>query len=176
MIARRAANRDLRVWGARWPLAALNGILCLVLVACAGDGPPPPGRAPATSTNAPSFDAIQSSIFDVNCLSAGCHNPTDHSNNLILAAGQSYAALINVTPFNPAAQAAGLRRVIPGQPERSFLWIKLTGPGPDEGSRMPRNLPPLSDADIDRVRAWIVAGAPGPSQPAPTPTETPAAP
>ena len=40
---------------------------------------------------------------------------------------------------------------------------------------MPLGAPPLSAADIQRVRVWISAGAPGPNQPPPNPsaTETP---
>jgi hypothetical protein len=141
--------------------------LC-TLAGCAGEGPPPPG----TSS---SFDTIQRTIFDVNCLSAGCHNQTDQAGDLVLVAGQSYANLVNVVPFNPAASAAGLLRVVPDNPDQSFLIVKLTDPGPDEGSRMPLAAEPLSDADIATINAWILEGAPPPATPSPTatPTHTP---
>jgi len=135
------------------------------LAACAGNGPPP---APTNS----SFDSIQQTIFNVRCLNSGCHNVTDRAGDLVLDAGTSYAALIEVAPFNPAAHAAELRRVAPGNPEQSFLLIKLTGPGPAEGTRMPQSAAPLSEDDIARVRAWILAGAPNSNLPTATATAT----
>jgi hypothetical protein len=133
---------------------------------CAGDGPPP------ANTDS-SFDSIQRTIFDVNCLSAGCHNSADRAADLVLEVGESYANLVNVVPDNPAASDAGLRRVAPGLPESSFLLIKLTGPDAEQGSRMPRGGPPLAANDIDRLRAWIAAGAPPPVNRAASPTPSP---
>jgi len=144
------------------------------LSACAGDGP-------ASSTATSSFDTIQRTIFNVNCLFAGCHNATDRSGNMVLAEGQSYSHLVNVVPDNAAARAAGLLRVAPEDPARSFLLFKLEG-GPNLitrfGSRMPLTGVPLSSTDIERIRDWIVAGAPPPDSsaaraaaaPFPTPT------
>lgn len=138
---------------------------CLIAAGCAGNGPPP-----ATSTS--SFDTLQTTIFNVHCLSAGCHNSTDQAGNLVLAAGASYANLINVAPFNMAARGRGLLRVVPGDADHSFLLIKLTGPPSDEGSPMPLVPPLLSAAQISMVREWILAGAPGSSVPTAPPTPT----
>jgi hypothetical protein len=144
------------------------------LSACAGDGPPP---SSATS----SFDSIQQTIFSVNCLFAGCHNATDRSGNMVLAPGQAYNNLVNVVPSNPAAAAAGFRRVVPENPAQSFLLIKLIGGpnfDPNYGSPMPLIGGHLSAADIESIREWILAGAPPPNLPAasaflaPTPTPT----
>jgi hypothetical protein len=142
-----------------------------LLSACAGDGPPPPSASSG-------LDAIQERIFNVSCLLAGCHNSTDRSGNMVLEAGQSYSNLVNVSPDNDAARAAGFLRVAPGDPARSFLLVKLIG-GPNfdplYGSPMPRVGPHLSPAQIDLIRAWIVAGAPPGTVPTtgpPTPTLT----
>jgi hypothetical protein len=140
--------------------------LCTV-IGCAGDGPAPSGTGSL-------FDNIQQTIFTPRCLSAGCHNGVDRQNNLVLEEGQSYANLVGVVPFNDAARAAGLQRVVPGQPDQSFLYIKLTLPGASElGSPMPLIGGPLAPADIERVRAWILEGAPGSTAPTQTPTATP---
>jgi hypothetical protein len=148
---------------------------CLAILAgCAGNGPPPPA-----STS--SFEAIQRGIFDVHCVSAGCHNASDRADGLVLSEGDAYASLVGVVPANPAAASAGLRRVMPNQPDQSFLLIKLAVPGPGEGSQMPLGAPPMSAPDIESIRAWILAGAPGSDLPTPpasltpsaTPTDTP---
>ena len=138
---------------------------CLLGVGCAGNGP-----APTTTTS--TFDTIQTTIFNVHCLNAGCHNSSDQAGNLVLAAGVSYANLINVAPFNTAARARGLLRVVPGDADHSFLLIKITGPPSDEGSPMPLVPPLLSDAQISLVRQWILSGAPGSSVPTAPPTPT----
>ena len=159
------------------PLVVL-ACACL-LAACAGDGPPP-------DSGSSRFDTIQQTIFNVNCLSAGCHNATDRSGNMVLVEGQAYSNIVNAVPLNDAAQAAGYLRIVPFDPARSFLLIKLaTGPSLDSrfGSPMPLTGPPLSAADIQRIRDWILAGAPPPGTPAasaftplsrqPTPTPSP---
>ncbi len=91
----------------------------------------------------------------------------------MLEEGVSYGNLVGVVPFNGVARDQGLERVIPNNTAMSFLLIKLTGPGAGEGSQMPSGAPPLSQADIDKVRAWILAGAPGPGGLTPTFSMTP---
>ena len=146
----------------------LTALLCAsaFLVGCAGNGPP-------ASDSSSSFDTIQRTIFDVHCLSAGCHNSTDRGGNLVLDATAAYANLINVIPFNAVARTNGLQRVVPGDAEHSFLLIKLTGPAPGEAARMPLTAQALSDADIALVRDWILAGAPGSGVPTATSSWTP---
>jgi len=147
---------------------ALASAACGILTACAGDGPP--AVPPASS-----FDVIQQTIFNPNCLSAGCHNAVDRANNLVLEAAQSFGNLVNVLAFNEAARADGLQRVQPGNADASFLFIKVTNPSAVQGTRMPQGAAALSSADIETIRAWILAGAPPPGTPTPSaaPTVTP---
>lgn len=146
--------------------------LALLLYGCAGDGPPPAATGGA-------YDVIQQEIFNQHCLSAGCHNGTAQAGGLNLTAGVSYAELVGVTPTNADAAAAGLQRVTPFDPDNSFLLVKLTGPAPGEGARMPQGMRPLPASDIEMIRAWIAEGAPrggtpGPSvTPSATPTDSP---
>jgi hypothetical protein len=137
-------------------------------VGCAGNGPAPGDTSSVPGDNASSFDDIQRTIFNVSCISGPCHSSTSQQGNLVLEEGVSYGRLVGVAPFNSAARAAGLQRVVPGDADQSFLLIKLTGPSPPEGSRMPLGFPALSSTDIAKIRAWILAGAPGPGAPMPT--------
>ena len=52
-------------------------------------------------------------------------------------------------------------RVVPGDPESSFLMTKvgLTGTTSENGAPMPRSFPRLSGEEVERVRQWILAGA-----------------
>ena len=61
----------------------------------------------------------------------------------------------------PSRQSA-LLRVAPGFPSRSYLWHKLRGTHASVGGggdRMPQGDPPLSTAQMNVIRAWIVEGA-----------------
>ena len=156
----------------RWQCGRRSGWAVLVVLAlvagCAGSGPAPAGGGSQ-------FDQLQTNIFNQHCLSAGCHNAQSQAGALDLSAGVSYGELVNVLPNNPAALSAGLVRVKPFDPTTSFLLIKLTNPGPGEGSHMPLGMDALSPTDINAIQSWILAGAPpgGPVAPTPTPTEPP---
>lgn len=111
----------------------------------------------------PTFSSIQREIFEstdaagrVAC--TGCHNQrgANFTAGLNLEAGVSYNALVNV----PSRNKSGAIRVIPGDPENSYLIQKLEGRGGIFGNRMPNNGPPfLSSGQIAIIRRWIEQGA-----------------
>jgi mono/diheme cytochrome c family protein len=161
---RAVPSLDVKLSGFFARLCTLT-FLVLALAGCAGDGQ-------ATTPSTTWFDRLQREVFDVNCLSAGCHNSTSRAGNLVLSAGVSYNQLVGAVPDNAVARQAGLERVTPFDLESSFLLIKLTGPGAGQGGQMPLNGGPLSPADINLVRSWIMDGAP-PGQLPVSPTATP---
>jgi len=112
-----------------------------------------------TPTLLAKFAAIQSEIFSPRCAIPTCHDSTARSGDLVLAADQSYDELVGVEPDIDTARMAGLLRVDPGDPENSFLLVKLVGPPPSQGSRMPLTGALLSDGEVALIRAWIEAGA-----------------
>jgi len=118
-----------------------------------------PATPTPTVTAAAMFDDIQRNIFSPRCAIPQCHNPASKTGNLNLAPGSAYDQLVGVAPTVDTAREAGLLRVDPGHPENSFLLIKLTGPPPDQGSRMPLTGPLLNDAEVELIRAWIAQGA-----------------
>jgi hypothetical protein len=106
------------------------------------------------------FATLQQKIFTPLCGTASCHGAAA-AGGLELTPEASYANLVGVLATNPAARAAGLLRVAPGDPGRSFLLDKLTGTlGPGEGLAMPRVGALLPEKRIDLIRRWITAGAP----------------
>jgi len=122
--------------------------------------PPAPGPRPPRG-GGDTFDTIQKKIFNTTCATPTCHGSAAASGGLNLAAGASYGNLVRVPAENPAAQASNEIRVIPGNPDSSFLFEKLTGNiKPSEGVRMPLVGRPLSAAELDLIRRWIAAGAP----------------
>jgi hypothetical protein len=140
--------------------------LLFQLAACAGDGPPPTGSDTG-------FAAIQQQIFDTSCIQGGCHNLVSRAGNLALVEGVSYSQLVDHLSDNPTAAEQDLLRVQPFAPDASFLLIKVTNPGDGEGSLMPLNAAPLSEAQISMIADWIAAGAPEFAGVTPTRTASP---
>ena len=68
----------------------------------------------------------------------------------------SYGELVNVASRNKP----GAIRVIPGDPDASYLIHKLEGRGDIVGERMPRTGGPfLTAGQISIIRRWIELGA-----------------
>jgi hypothetical protein len=136
-----------------------GALLLLLLLAGCGTVKSPtetgdtPGDVPAFT-----FSQIQAQIFTPTCAKAGCHaGSTGGQEGLILDAGVSYNLLVN----HAASENSTLDRVEPGDPDRSYLILKLRGDPSISGARMPFDGPPyLSSQQIEGIAAWIRAGAP----------------
>ena len=107
------------------------------------------------------YHSIQEAVFEKNCANSACHAAPANAFGLNLTYGLSYEELIGVVPQNPAAAAAGMKLVDPGNPENSFLLTKLMGPTvAEQGARMPFGGGVLHTGKIEAIRTWIEAGAP----------------
>ena len=110
----------------------------------------------------PTFSSIQQQIFSAGDSSGrpactNCHNAIgSRFNGLDLTAAVSYNNLVNV----PSRFKAGAVRVIPGDPENSYLIHKLEGRSTIAGVRMPLNGPYLQSGQILVIKRWIEIGAP----------------
>ena len=119
-----------------------------------GSDPTAPNNPPPGSSV--SFSQQIQPIFNNNgCV--GCHGG---SGGLSLAPGQSHHNLVNV---NAQAGCTTKKRVLPGNPNESVLYIRIAATTPDTecgpNSRMPQGGPRLPQATIDLVRDWIAQGA-----------------
>ena len=137
--------------------------LLLVVASCTGDGGGP--------NEVSRLSDIQTEIFDRRCAFLPCHaSIPQFDHHLDLRAGYAHRNLVRQPAHYP-----GKIRVVPGHPETSFLIEKLTSdhPTPIDGmngilsnQRMPRSCdqvePPncLSDDQVEKIRGWILAGAP----------------
>jgi hypothetical protein len=136
-------------------------VVAVSLCACgsgSGEGLDPNGQPASTGGGAnplaPTLASIQVNVFSVNCAVPGCHGGTAAQQGLRLDPGFSAGNLINVaSPQDPT-----LTRVIPGNPDGSFIIRKLEGTQ-TVGIRMPAFSPPLPQATIDVIRQWIQDGA-----------------
>ena len=130
--------------------------LILTLAACGGGGedapppPPPPGLQPTLAS-------IQANVFTPNCAKSGCHTGGGAPFGLNLDQGASWANLYMIA----SPQNMSLTRVIPMDPDGSFLIQKLEGTA-TVGGRMPADAPPfpfLQQSTVDVIRLWIQNGA-----------------
>jgi len=135
-------------------------IVALGLAACgAGSGEGldqngQPFRPPPTGLQ-PTLASIQDNVFTVSCAVPGCHGGAGAQQGLRLDPGFSAGSLINVaSPRDP-----NLIRVVPGNPDASFLIQKLDGTQ-TLGDRMPDGGPYLTTATVNVIRQWIQDGAP----------------
>jgi hypothetical protein len=86
-----------------------------------------------------------------------CHMTGQEAGEIALHPKAAYDALVGV-----ASRETALKRVEPGDPEKSYLYLKLTDahlPVGGSGEPMPMGNYPLPAEQIELVRQWIVEGA-----------------
>lgn len=130
----------------------MTASLLLLLAACSDDYILPKGGGAddtdiVTGTD---FCAVQS-VFAARCLN--CHD--DAALGDLDLATDPYAALVDV----PSAQEPSIRLVVPGDPEASMLYQKVTDTQTSGGSMPPGGA--LDPAEVETIRAWIADGAGG---------------
>ena len=105
----------------------------------------------------PTLDDIQAAVIGPTCAVAGCHTgggvvlPTVMN---LTSAQASFDNLVNI----PSLEVPGVIRVLPGDPDNSYLVHKLEGTAA-VGDRMPLGGNPLDPAIIADIRQWITDGA-----------------
>ena len=136
---------------------AALGLLALAVLACtdgASDPTGPGGGGPPASVTL--SGAVQP-IFTSRCAFAGCHAGATPQMGMDLGAGSAYANIVGVS----SVQVPSMKRVVPQQPDSSYLVLKLEGRAGavgGVGTRMPLG-GQLTTAQIDTIRVWISAGA-----------------
>lgn len=112
---------------------------------------------------APTFSSVQSQIFETTDVAGrqacvACHTNVGRtpSGGLNLTHADAYDQLVNV----PSRGKPGAIRVIPGDPENSYLVHKIEGLPDIVGRRMPQAGPPfLTEGQILILKRWIATGA-----------------
>jgi hypothetical protein len=136
-------------------LAVALGVGLVVLVSSCG------GNDDESASSGPpvAYSQVQSVFENNGC--TGCHPGVNSSLNLQAAA--SYDDLVGIE----ALEDPNLYRVVAGDPDNSFLYLKVGGNPvvadiPGIGSRMPPQAPPISAEDMRVIHDWIAQGAKGP--------------
>ncbi len=104
-------------------------------------------------------------VLQANC--ASCHT-AGHSSGLEMdgTIGEVYDNLYNIIPSNLVSADRNYKRIMPGDPYKSFLFSKINnGLALDvnlqvgEGDPCPQGAYPLNNKDIELIRQWILFGA-----------------
>jgi hypothetical protein len=154
----------------RWGGATLIAIAALggVLSGCAGSGgggggggsSRPRCKPPAPGTETVLFARNIQPIFDRSCAVAGCHTPPANQGGLDLTSSRSYGNLVGVA----STQQNKLKRVVPGDPDKSYVVRKIEGGPGITGTIMPQGCDAgiglngaacLSAGDMEAIRQWI---------------------
>ena len=115
------------------------------------------------------FEAVVEQVLEKKCTFGQCHSSTTAAAKLDLTPRFACKALVN----RPSCLFPERLRVVPGDPDASYFFHKLTGEGlsatptSDCGSGsatrtnflMPFGAAALSGAELDLVQRWIAAGA-----------------
>ena len=146
----------------RWSSLAIAGLIA----GCAGNGEglnqqgQPIGSSSSSGGGTSSggavtadFQSIQDNVFTPIC--SKCHIGASAPEGLQLDAAHSYNLLVGV----PSAEDGGLDRVKPGDPDHSYMVLKIEGAAGIVGGQMPLGETPLPQATIDAIRQWITDGA-----------------
>jgi len=136
-------------------------LLALVAAGCAGDGSTlgPDGKPGAEEVESPTKDItltqISEQIFAVSCAVSGCHSGGAPAANMSLEADFVAGEIIDID----SSERPELKRIDPGNPDSSYLLMKLRA---DDGI-LCCQMPPvgtLTDEQIEMIREWIADGAP----------------
>lgn len=146
-----------------WTSVAAAALAGIVLLAPRGDADAPaPASAPEQSVPPVSFRRDVVPLFVTHCVF--CHMKEGPHAGLILEPRFAYSMIVGV----PSTETP-LQRVQPGNPERSYLLLKMQNRHREvggTGSKMPivpggmsAGVVTATPAQIELVRAWIQSGA-----------------
>lgn len=133
--------------------AARLGAGLLALSLAAGCAAKDSGGAEAVATD---WATVHDEVLTPSCGFSSCHG--GGAGGLTLDGSDAdHGRLVGAA----AIGLAGATLVVPGAPDDSYLWVKMSG----EGDRAGDVMPPGGSLDADalaQVRGWIAEGAAGP--------------
>ena len=103
------------------------------------------------ASHAGEFEARVADLLENRCARAGCHAGPVAQQGMDLSAGRYYRSLVGV----PSEERPDLQRVHPGQPDASYMMMKLTGAPGIVGAQMPLIGDKLTDEEIGLIAGWI---------------------
>ena len=96
-------------------------------------------------------------IFNAHCLP--CHSSDNEEGHPVAGLDLSESNMPGSTIAVRSHQLTDTFLVNPGRPDASYVVEKIVMDSPSRGKRMPRDMPPLSDEEIETIRDWVLGGA-----------------
>jgi len=153
---------NLTIGSARW-CSEFGGPFRQTRAATVARSDQPPASCDCAETFTSTWEAIQRAVFERNgCTTAVCHGSAPGQGGLDMRPEVAHQNLVGV----PSTSEPGLLRVKGGDRTNSVLFRRLAkAVDPLEyaevpGTPMPSGLPPISAAELEAVRLWIMNGAP----------------
>jgi hypothetical protein len=117
-------------------------------------------ESPTTGPGAVDYETDIQPIWDANC-TTGCHVAGGSASGwFVITPGDSHASLVG----KQSIELASMQLVAPSDRDASYLWHKINNTHVEVGGNGTAMPPPpaaaLSTADLDKIGAWIDAGAP----------------
>lgn len=138
------------VGGGRSAGAGAGGVSAAGRSASAGKS----GEAGQAGSGAPTFTEVyEELVFGCN----GCH-AAGMGGLRMMTQAEAYANLVNT----PSRSCSELKRVEPGDPNNSLVYLAITRAGMSGDCKVPSMPPgniPWQQESVDKIRAWIQAGA-----------------
>lgn len=135
--------------------SSLTIMSLLLLAGCSGGSEE--AAAPVEEMATPSLFAEKvAPTLQAQC--ATCHLTGQEQGNISLVPAKAIESLVGV----PSQEAPDILRVKAGDPDASYLVMKIEGTHLDHGGngvRMPFGAAPLTDQQIADIRQWIAEGA-----------------
>lgn len=103
------------------------------------------------------FAALHSYILEPKCANPGCHDGSFEPDFRTVEG--SYATMVYHPVIKNDADGSYTYRVVPGDPDASWLMSRITTTN-DTLGRMPLYMEPLSREEIELFEQWILDGAP----------------
>ena len=129
-------------------------IAVLLWAGCGGDDSTVgPDESAVEGSRTEATLAEVSEVFAVSCVFSGCHSGGEPAAGLSLA-GDFAGRIVGVA----SEQRSDLKLVDPGNPDKSYLLIKVRGDDEIISQQMPPGAP-LSAEQVEIIRAWIASGA-----------------
>ena len=125
----------------------------------AGMGASGMGGGAPTATWKQIFDMMYPMATDSRCTACHSQPPFDGANgNLSMGMDKDSAYMALYNKQSTSTKCGGMTYVVPGKPEMSLLYLKLTATPPC-GVQMPNGPTKFTQEQLDMVSGWITAGA-----------------
>lgn len=114
------------------------------------------GCQPKTIELAPTTESVHTNILEPACGQSGCHlRPQPQQGLDYYDVESTLNTMVDVPPTVGAAAAIYPAIVVPGDPDASFLMVKVLVPGVEQGVAMPPSDEQLTEEAIETLRLWI---------------------